>query len=200
MADKIKKDRRLYKQNVVILVATLFVAITISFFSMIAEIDKTQKVSDEITKSEFFSNDMISVECIGGESVGFDDISTHQLTVLNIWATTCGPCIEEMPILEEISKENPDQVLILGSLADITNYEGIVDESALNDAKDIIEQTGAQYPQLIPTKEMISSILYDIKATPTTLFIDSAGNIIGVIEGSQDRQSWEKLIDKYLNY
>ena len=42
---------------------------------------------------------------LDGEEVTEEIFANADLTMVNIWGTFCGPCIEEMPYLGEISRE-----------------------------------------------------------------------------------------------
>lgn len=41
---------------------------------------------------------------------------SDQVKVINFWATWCGPCIKEMPLLEKLSKERTDVAVTLVSM------------------------------------------------------------------------------------
>lgn len=41
---------------------------------------------------------------------------SEYIQVINFWATWCGPCVKEMPLIEKVAKERPDARLTLVSL------------------------------------------------------------------------------------
>ncbi|MCB8818047.1 TlpA family protein disulfide reductase [Desulfosporosinus sp. SRJS8] len=93
--------------------------------------------------------------------------------MINIWATYCEPCIEEMPDLQELHEEfKSEGVNLIGIVSDTPDE----DNEAL--AKAIISKTGVQYTNIIPDETVINNVLSNISSVPTTLFVDSAGNII----------------------
>lgn len=98
----------------------------------------------------------------------------NKVTMINIWGTYCGPCIEEMPELEQISKEYADKgAAVVGLVVDVTE----ADDSKLAEAQDIIKDTGVTYVNLKAWdgfKDQLSA-----PATPTTYFVDSNGKLIG---------------------
>lgn len=149
-------------------------------------------------KTKDFSWGKLEVKCVDGSTIDSEFIKSHDLTVLNVWATYCNPCIEEMPILEKISKEDPDHVAIVGLLLDIYNSDGTVDEAQLSLAKDIIAQTGATYPTIIADDTLKEEILDSVKAVPMTYFLDSKGNIIGKALGGMNEEKWKSKISEYL--
>lgn len=126
--------------------------------------------------------------------------SDYKLTVVNVWATYCGPCLNEMPELGELSREYADKgVRIVGIVSDAADYDGSVNEDYVNTAKALIEETGADYLHIIPSKEMMLNALKDVMYVPTTYFIDSDGNVIGEeIIGAMSKEDWKAVIDRML--
>ena len=61
----------------------------------------------------------------------------HPVTMINLWATWCGPCINELPELEKINQEPAEQnCQIIGIVTDATNDEKI------KKGKDLVEKPG----------------------------------------------------------
>ena len=47
---------------------------------------------------------------LDGNAVDSKDLfAKNKITMINIWGTYCGPCVEEMPEIEVISKEYADK-------------------------------------------------------------------------------------------
>ena len=112
----------------------------------------------------------------------------HSLTILNFWEPWCGPCVSEMPDLQEISAEYADRgVLILGIYAT---------PDAEDDVAAVLEKTGVTYPILRYTHD------FDHLQTgyvPNTVVVDSTGAIVyGPFAGALSRDGWVSLIEKYL--
>ena len=98
--------------------------------------------------------------------------SSHKLTMLNIWETTCGACISEMPELINLSKEFEDKgVQIVGLVYDATT------EDLIAEAKDIVEDLSIPYTNLVPTDEMLETV--KVQAFPTTYFLNEKGEFVG---------------------
>ena len=75
-----------------------------------------------------------------GETVTSDIFADSRLTMVNVWATYCNPCLMEMPYLGELADEySPEDFQIVGIISDV--LEG--DEDALQTALSLIDETGA---------------------------------------------------------
>ena len=96
-----------------------------------------------------------------------------QVVMLNFWASWCGPCRKEMPLLDEISQRY--------SAAGFVLY-GVNVEEDNTDAKKLIKELGVTFPILYDTESKASS-LYNVDAMPTTVLIDKQGVIRYVNRG-----------------
>ncbi len=112
-----------------------------------------------------------------GHEVTQDVFAEYDMTIINVWATWCPPCIGEMDELEEVYQELPENVNLL-TICD--------DGSAETDlAIQILEENGCNFDALIVSNEMRSEFISTILAFPTTVFVDREGNIFGnKIEGA----------------
>lgn len=137
---------------------------------------------------------------IEGNAVDQTLWSGKKVTMLNIWGTFCGPCIREMPDLNELSEEYKDKEFqIVGLVIDVSAGDGNVIPSQIDVAKDIMEQTGVTYKVILPSKDLNSAILKDIQSLPTTIFLDENGKVIGEYHiGSKSKADWENVIQSYL--
>ena len=137
---------------------------------------------------------------LDGNEISSELYSNNKITMVNIWGTFCGPCIREMPDLAKLSQEYKSKgVEIIGIPIDIADDSGKIDSSLKDDALMIIEKTGVQYKNVVPTIDMFRTFLSEIQAVPTTIFIDKNGNQIGKIYlGSRSQKDWQKILDKLL--
>ena len=131
---------------------------------------------------------------LDGNAVDSSILSEAKLTVLNIWATYCTPCVNEMPDLETLSQNYKDKgVQVVGLVADVFD-----DEEKKAEAKEILSATGVTYVNLLPDTVLDDSLLYDITGTPTTLFLDSEGKILKIVEGTRDLDALTEMVDELL--
>ena len=121
----------------------------------------------------------------------------YDLTMVNVFATWCSPCIHEIPDLEKLYQEMADQgVNLVGIILDAADGNGGVDTEAVEKAKLLAEQTGASYPFLIPDAGGLNGRLNGIQAVPETFFVDRDGRIIGeTYTGSNDLDGWRQVVE-----
>ena len=98
--------------------------------------------------------------------------------LINFWATWCGPCRQEMPLIEKYHQKYPDDLVVLA----VNNDEPASDVQAyVNDMK-------LSFRVLLDPGEKVENI-YRIHAFPTSIFVDSQGMIrylhIGVLNEGQ---------------
>jgi len=89
-----------------------------------------------------------------------------QVVMLNFWASWCGPCRKEMPILEKIQKKYKRLGFTL---------LGVNVEENSRDAKNYLKDVKVTFPVLFDTRQKTSK-LYNVSAMPTTIIIDRNGN------------------------
>lgn len=108
-------------------------------------------------------------------------------TVLNFWASSCPPCVAEMPEFEEVYQELRDQVAFVGM------NTGDRREAA----ERLVEQTGVSYPLAEDGDNTVFRSFQGF-VMPTTVFIDADGGVAfawaGVLTGDELR----RLIDQHL--
>lgn len=124
----------------------------------------------------------------------------YKLTLVNVWATYCQPCLAEMPYLGELAKEYADKgVQIIGIPSDIFDSAGNIDADQIELAKRYVESTGANYPHIIPDDVMLSGLMREVYYVPNSWFFDSEGKMIGeAIVGSYSKEDWAAMIEERL--
>lgn len=131
-----------------------------------------------------------------GNTVSSDILSSSKLTMINVWATYCNPCLREMPGLGELAAAySPEEFQIIGVISDVE--EG-AEEKMKDFAADLVTKTGADYTHLLLNESLYISLLTEVSAVPTTFFFDSEGNLLNTIVGSMDKSAWEEEINALL--
>ena len=133
---------------------------------------------------------------LDGNPVKSEDIfSKNKITMVNIWGTFCGPCINEMPDLEVLNGRLADKgCAMIGIVCDVIDS---ADTARMEAAKEIIADTGVTYVNLIPWEGMDEALAAAF--IPTTYFIDSSGCIVGeAAVGARGADEYEALLDEVL--
>lgn len=136
---------------------------------------------------------------IYGEAVDQNLIQDAKLTFINIWGTYCPPCIEEMPDLGKLAEEYKGRVQFVGLVVDANNGES-VDQSVVDLAKQIVEQSGAgTYKHVIAPTSWVSGFLGSVQFVPTSFFVDSEGRQVSyAVQTAQSADDWRTTIDTVL--
>jgi peroxiredoxin len=101
---------------------------------------------------------------MGGKPVALADLK-GQIVLLNFWASWCGPCRQEMPILEQLNRQyHAKGVTLLG-----VNVEP--DSVA---AVNWLKATPVTFPILFDTDSKVSK-LYEVEGMPNTVIVDRKG-------------------------
>ena len=133
---------------------------------------------------------------LAGNAVRSEEVfSANRLTMVNLWGTYCGPCIGEMPDLEELNGRLQEKDCgIIGIVCDIG---GVNDSKMIQTAEEIIADTGVTYRNLIPWPGFAA--VFPAQFIPTTYFVDTNGTIVGEpAVGARGVDEYEALIDELL--
>jgi Thiol-disulfide isomerase and thioredoxins len=101
-----------------------------------------------------------------GDTVSLDKYK-GQVVMLNFWASWCGPCRQEMPLLDQMHK----RYSALGF-----TLIGVNVEANTKDAERWLSETPVSFPVVFDKESKVSK-LYDVSAMPSTVFIDRKGNV-----------------------
>ena len=107
---------------------------------------------------------------LGGPDLDLADLGGKPL-VLNFWAGLCPPCRAEMPDLQLFYEEFKDDVTLIG--IDIGQYLGLGNQT---DAQNLLNELGVTYPAGFTNDDKVIR-LYEVFGMPTTVFINSKGEI-----------------------
>ena len=137
---------------------------------------------------------------LAGKKVTEKIFKGKKLTMINIWGTFCDPCINELPGLATLNKEYADKDFqVIGIVCDV-NYSGDgYDASLYNDALEIVEMTGADFVNLLPSNSLDMIRLREVYTVPETIFVDENGKVVGQnYIGSRSLESWKAIVDSVL--
>lgn len=117
----------------------------------------------------------------------------HKLTMVNVWATYCDPCKEELPDLQALYKEME---------AKDVNVIGIVVDGEQNNAValQMIKDFGITYANLMPTDSLKKNLFPRLPGVPTSFFVNNKGEIVGdMVVGARTCAQYKAMIDQVLS-
>lgn len=137
---------------------------------------------------------------VNGNTYTQEMFQDYDLTLVNIFATWCSPCVAEIPELEELRGQVADRgVNVVGVVLDAVDGAGEIQQDSLEKARLLAERTGAQYPFLLPDATYMNGRLMGIEAVPETFFVDKNGNIVGrTYRGSGSLEDWTAVVEQEL--
>jgi cytochrome c biogenesis protein CcmG/thiol:disulfide interchange protein DsbE len=110
---------------------------------------------------------------LDGQSIALSQLSGTPVLV-NFWATWCGPCAYEMPFLQQIYDEWPEETLVLLAVN--------IQESSSQVAQ-FMQSKGFSFTVLLDSQAAVAQ-RYNVQGIPTTFFIDREGIIQKIKVGS----------------
>lgn len=127
-----------------------------------------------------------SLSASDGASMSSEVLSGRALAI-NFWASWCGPCRHEIPLLVERQAELPEDLLILA--VNVRESESKIVEFAA--------EVGMELPIVLDPDGEVSD-LFGARGLPTTVFVDPQGNLTATWQGVLDRAKLVQLTDASL--
>lgn len=107
--------------------------------------------------------------------------STGRPIVVNLWASWCPPCREEIPDISAFAEAHPDVQVI-----------GVAVEDQEQAAREFAGEIGAAYPLGLGTTEFEDA--YPNLGLPATYVIDERGTVTDIFNGVVDEETLESLV------
>lgn len=103
----------------------------------------------------------------GDHAVDLRTAAAGRPVVVNLWASWCGPCRQEMPLLNRLHEQYRKAGFTL---------LGVSVDDKPQAAQEMARQLGVGFPVLFDSEKQVSR-RYDVDAMPTTLIIDREGKV-----------------------
>ena len=132
----------------------------------------SSNASSSGSESAFPNLNSFTAQTIDGNSFSQENFAGADVTAINIWSTTCGPCVREMPELAEYAKTLPDNLRIMTWCidADISMSGAEIDK--------YLDECGFTGITLASGDGDLQKLYEHLMYTPTTIFVDAKGNLL----------------------
>ena len=128
-----------------------------------------------------------TLKSLSGNNMKLSEMA-GEVVLINFWASWCGPCREEMPLLNALhNKYQPLGFTVLG-----INVEEQVDS-----ARGFLRDFPVDFPVLLDHNNQVSQ-LYEVVAMPTTIVVDRDGQLRYLHRGykSGDEEKYRQMVKK----
>ena len=122
-----------------------------------------------------------------GSRIRLSDLKGRTV-LLDFWASWCGPCREQAPILDALSREySPDSVSVVGVNTDDT----------LEAARSFAKENNLSYPSVHDDGEVF--LQYQGQGLPTLAVVDPSGNLVAVESRLMAKKEIKQLVEAAQN-
>lgn len=128
-----------------------------------------------------------TLKSMNGSNVRLSELK-GDVILLNFWASWCGPCRTEMPLLNKLhNKYKRIGFTVLGVNVEESNTAALA----------FLDENKVSFPILWDSKNTVSK-QYNVLAMPTTVMIDRDGQVRYIHKGFQDgdERVYKKVIKK----
>lgn len=127
----------------------------------------------------------------GGSFTLSEALKDHDMVLINLWATWCGPCAAEFPYMEEAYQQYQDKVAIIA-----LSVEANDDDAALSA---YASSHGMTFPVGSDRETNLASY-FGVSSIPTSIVVDRFGAICYIAAGSMDSLAqFSRLFDVFVD-
>ncbi len=145
----------------------MFIGVLVLGFALAWALDGGGETAVEGAPAPDFTVDLID----GGSFSLADHLADDgRPIVVNLWASWCAPCRDEIPDLSAFSDANPDIAVV-----------GVAVEDVLADSRKLAAELEPSYPLAFGDEDFANS--YPNLGLPVTYFVDGAGKVTDVFNG-----------------
>ena len=151
---------------------------------------KPQSITPPVQHTDAVSPELLldlTVQTVHGDQLNLQELKKAPLVFINVWATWCPPCIEEIPSLKRLHYQYQDKGFhLLGFSVD---YDAV-------GVKDFMKKYDVSYP-VVMVSDDLKKYFRNLEGVPTTL-IYQKGVLVKTVVGYRDQSFFEQIIQEYL--
>jgi peroxiredoxin len=171
--EEIQKDRRVNFQALVII---FLIVILFGILILLQTKDSFYNASSGLQVAKDLPAPNFSLPDLDGKMVSLSDYR-GKVVLLNIWATWCPPCVEEMPSMEKLYQELQGEGFEILAVS--------IDESGAQDVLPFMQKHKLSFPALTDSKGAIKN-LYQTTGVPESFIIDKDGILVEKVIGPRN--------------
>ena len=173
MNEEIQENRWLKFRSILLV---LLLVTGIGVIALLQIRDSSFKLSEIPGFEKGVSAPNFNLPDLNGNMVSLTDFK-GKVVLLNVWATWCLPCVEEMPSMEKLYQKLKDEGLVILSVS--------IDEKGAEVVRPFMKNHKLSFPALTDA-EGKTKTLYQITGVPESFIIDKDGSIVEKIIGPRD--------------
>ena len=184
------------KKKILVLLATLVVSTVLAACGNSDGGNSTESKNSndgrsQVSQGELQSIPDFSAEDIEGNKIDNSIFKENKVTLVNVWATWCGPCVNELPEIQKAYSElKAKGVGVVGIVSD--------GNDAKDTAKELIKENNLTYKMIIPDNNLDKNLISTLKGFPTSYVVDSEGKILGMKVGGMNAEGFKEFIEQYI--
>ncbi len=121
------------------------------------------------------------------EQLNLADLKGHPV-ILDFWASWCGPCAVEAPVLDRLARRYESKGLVVLGM-NVSDTPAVI--------KQYTSQKGLSYPMLVESGSHVSDS-YGVEKLPSLIILDKEGNVMSYLVGVVDEASLNELVSAAL--
>ena len=125
-----------------------------------------------------------------GETISLADLR-GQPVLINLWASWCPPCREEMPAIQRVYQDYQSRGFVVLAV-------NATSQDSLPSALEFVSDLGLTFPILLDSDSVVSEDLYQVLGLPTSVLIGRDGTVRAIRIGILDLQELEGTLQAFL--
>ena len=147
--------------------------------------DTTETAATEGEAADAVFIDDFTVQCIDGSTFTLSEAQKdHERVLINLFATWCGPCRMEFPVMQEAWQANADRIAVIALSIEPNDTEDVL--------RDYETENGLSIP--MGREEGTDLSRFVTEGIPTSILVDKTGRIValevGAMTSVEEFQSW----------